>query len=119
MVGDWSQFDQMMQKLATAAPSGDVLLFLRGVEAIQRKNDARAAKSLFEDTVKAFPDFARARVSILLLQTQVIDLHAEYLLLKAAAPTHQIVQIAGPAIEREYEQWTEAGTSRRRARLAF
>jgi hypothetical protein len=119
MIGDWARFDEMMTKLGAVAPNSEALSFLRGVEAIQRKNDPRAAQALLEDALKAFPDFARARVSILLLRTQITDVYAEYQLLKQASPTHQIVQLAGPAIERAYERWTEAGTSNRRARLAY
>ena len=59
---DWSKFDEMVAKIEARNPDSVGLLFLRGVEARDRKGDPNQAKSYLEQALWRDQLFVRARV---------------------------------------------------------
>ncbi len=105
--GDWVKFDAMMTELETKHPNSNGGLFLRGLEALERHEDREKASGFFQKALAHDPQFVRAQVQLLLLQTEINGTYTEYQKLKALNPQHQIVVWAGPAIEDQYRIWSE------------
>jgi len=105
--GDWTKFDLMMTELEAKHPKSNGGLFLRGLEALERHEDREKAANFFRQALAHDPQFVRAQVQLLLLQTDIVATYGEYQKLKTLNPQHQIVVWAGPAIEDQYRIWTE------------
>jgi tetratricopeptide (TPR) repeat protein len=97
--GDWEHFDEMMAKLAAAKPDSNGLTFLRGIEALQRRSDRAAAQAFFEQALERDPRFARARVQLMLAQTDIMQAQRQLEKLREVSPHHQLVSWVGPAIK--------------------
>lgn len=94
---DWTKFDEMVAKIEARNPDSVGLLFLRGVEARDRKGDDNQAKSYLEQALWRDQLFVRARVHLLLTQSSDEGVDRQYELLRRASPYHQIV-LWGPSL---------------------
>ena len=94
---DWTKFDEMVAKIEARNPESVGLLFLRGVEARDRKGDPNQAKSYLEQALWRDQLFVRARVHLLLTQDTDEGVDRQYELLRRASPYHQIV-LWGPSL---------------------
>jgi tetratricopeptide (TPR) repeat protein len=113
---DWPSFDQMMKKLEELKPDSNGLLFLRGMEALERYGDRERAERWFEKALERDPKFARAEVQLLLAQSTIAGAHEALERLKQISPRHQIVVWAAPVIGAEYDSW-QAQEERHRERV--
>lgn len=100
---DWAGFDSMVKKIEAAQPNSNGLVFLRGMEALHRKNDPQKAAELFREALHRDPKFARAQVQLLLAQPDTEAAYVEFEKLRALNPSHQVVVWAGPAIAGAHE----------------
>lgn len=105
LIGDWDSFDGAVAKLEQTNPSSIGLLFARGMEQLDRFGDRQKAASFFNKALERDPDFMRAQVQLLLLQSDIPDAYRQYQALLKKSPAHQIVRWAGPVIARSYQQW--------------
>ena len=94
---EWTKFDEMVAKIEARNPDSVGLLFLRGVEARDRRGDDNEAKSYLEQALWRDQLFVRARVHLLLTQSTDAGVDRQYELLRRASPYHQIV-IWGPSL---------------------
>jgi tetratricopeptide (TPR) repeat protein len=104
---DWPHFDQAVAKLEETNPKSNGLLFARGMEALNRKQDRSAAMKYFDEALEKDPKFARALVERMLAQTDLIQARDEMNKLKEISPHHQLVVWVGPAVESVYQAWAE------------
>jgi tetratricopeptide (TPR) repeat protein len=105
LIGDWESFDQAVAKLEQTNPSSIGLLFARGMEQLDRFGDRTKAAGFFTKALERDPDFMRAEVQLLLLQSEIPDAYRQYQALMKKSPQHQIVRWAGPVITRSYQAW--------------
>lgn len=96
----WDRFDTMVAALRATNPDSNGLRFVQGVAAWERGRDRAAAAAQFEAALAADPDFVRAQAHLLLIQPTVADTARQLRRLAERNGEHQIVVLAGPAIER-------------------
>jgi len=110
--GDWPNFDKAMTWLKDSATEDAGVQYLFGLEALQRfavRNDAR---NYFEGALHLNPKLVRARAKLVLIQEDIRATHDQLEQLKAIAPRHAIVNIAGPSLNSEYETATALDRAR-------
>ena len=105
LVGDWESFDKAVAKLEETNPTSVGLLFVRGMEQLDRYGESRKAAEFFKKAIERDPDFMRAEVQLLLIQKDIPDAYRQYQVLMKRSPQHQIVRWAGPVITRSYQTW--------------
>jgi hypothetical protein len=96
IVGDWASFDAMIAKIDIAAPHNARVLFLRGMEALDRDAAPGEALRLFRKAVDEDPGFARAQAQVVMLQRSLSDVRRELEKLERINPGHQLAVLAGP-----------------------
>lgn len=99
---DWPLFDQAISKVD---PASTGLLFLRGVEQVDRFGKRDKGIELFKQALAKDPKFTRAQVHLMLARANIGEAYAEYQKLRQMNPKHQIVMYAGEAISRAYGAW--------------
>lgn len=93
--GEWARFDEMMAKLDAANPKSNGGLFLRGVEALQRKHDTATAELYFLQALEKDPKFARAQAQVALARVGRPEAQLELKRLADISPHHQLVRWMG------------------------
>ncbi len=105
LIGDWESFDKAVAKLEETNPTSVGLLFVRGMEQLDRYGETGKAIGFFRKAVERDPDFMRAEVQLLLVQKDIPDAYRQYQVLMKRSPNHQIVRWAGVVITRSYQTW--------------
>jgi hypothetical protein len=101
--GDWQHYDTAMTWLK-ANEAGDAgVQYLRALEAWKRFAVRREADAFLREALKVNPKLVHAQAKLVLIQETIDARYAELQALKALAPTHPIVNIAGPTITDEYQ----------------
>jgi len=93
--GEWDRFDEMMAKLDATNPRSNGGLFLRGVEALQRKHDTATAELYFLQALEKDPKFARAQAQVALARAGRPEAQLELKRLADISPHHQLVRWMG------------------------
>jgi len=93
--GEWDRFDEMMAKLDATNPKSNGGLFLRGVEALQRKHDTATAELYFLQALEKDPKFARAQAQVALARAGRPEAQLELKRLADISPHHQLVRWMG------------------------
>ena len=110
MKRDWAAFDATMARLDAAGIRSARMSYLRGAEALYRREDLAAARVAFEDALSRDPKLVRARAHLLLAQDSVAGMYAELERLQRVAPLHFVVLVAGPSIEAEFATLIAGGS---------
>jgi tetratricopeptide (TPR) repeat protein len=112
---DWGQFDKAMARFEDKqAPPDAGIQYIRAMESLKRFGVRKDARAFLDQALKLNPKKVRAQAKLVLLQDEIEAKHADLVKLQAMAPTHPVVNIAGPSIRRAYEM----ATSLNRARAA-
>jgi hypothetical protein len=106
LAGDWQHFDVSMTWLKSAEKQEGRLQYLRGMEALTRYEMAKDANGFFHEALRIDPKLVRAQAKLMLTETGIDAIHRELENLRALAPQHPIVTIAGPSITSEFETAT-------------
>jgi len=106
LAGDWQHFDVAMTWLKNNEKDEARIQYLRGMEALTRYEMQADANRFFHEALKIDPKLVRAQAKLILTESGVDAIHRELEALRALAPQHPIVTIAGPAITSEYETAT-------------
>jgi tetratricopeptide (TPR) repeat protein len=104
---EWKEFAENLAKVEERNPDSNGLVFLRGVAAEFRDNDATEAIKLFKQAVANDPQFVRAQAQLVLVTPSIFEQHKELQKLREIAPDHQLVRWAGPGIEDAHKRATE------------
>lgn len=99
MKGDWKKFDEMKKKLESTNPKSNGLVFLKGIEQLDRHKKPEEAAKFFREALKNDPKFTRAQAMLVLLPGSIEDTYKEYKALEELSPFHQIAVWVGPRIE--------------------
>ena len=77
--------------------------YLRALETLKRAAITKETRERLSAVLAINPKLVRAQAKLVLLEEGIVERHAELEKLRALAPKHPIVNIAGPAITSEYE----------------
>jgi len=94
----WVLFDEAVKELEKTNPQSNGLLFLRGVEAMDRYGDLSKARELLLKAIDRDPKFVRARVQLLLSHPFIGEAWEDYEHLRRANEHHQVVVFAEPLL---------------------
>jgi hypothetical protein len=114
---DWDHFDVSMTWLKANEKDEARLQYLRGMESLTRYEIQKDAANFFREALKLDPKLVRAQAKLVLTETGIDNIHQALEELRALAPRHPVVTIAGPAITSEYDMAT-AFTRARDARAS-
>lgn len=99
-VGDWEAFATTIAKVDVAAPHNARVLFLRGMEALDRDGRVAEATELFRRAVEESPGFTRAQAQVVMMQRSLTTARHELDKLAAMQPAHYLVVLAAPWLAR-------------------
>lgn len=111
---DFRQFDTAMTWLKDIEDRDAGILYLRALETLNRYGVRKDTTALLQKALQANPKMVRAQVKLVLTVDGVDAVYAELEKLRAMAPQHPLVALAGPSIKSNYE----LSTSFRRAQEA-
>jgi hypothetical protein len=103
LAGDWQHFDVAMTWLKNNEKDEARIQYLRGMEALTRYEMQADANRFFHEALKIDPKLVRAQAKLVLTENGIDAIHRELETLRALAPQHPVVTIAGPAITSEYD----------------
>src|SRR5689334_8338699 len=97
---DWMKYDEAMAWFERKQVPPDAgILYLRAMESWRRYGVRSDARAFLEEALERDPKMVRAQAKLALMGEDIADLQK----LQAMAPSHIIVNIAGPTIWREHE----------------
>jgi len=111
---EWLAFDAAMGWLKDTEAKDAGLVYVRALEALSRFAVRKDAATLLRNALQLNPKMARAQAKLMLVEDGIDAKYAEFERLKALAPQHPVVWIAGPSITSDYE----LSSSFRKARAA-
>jgi hypothetical protein len=100
---DWEKFDTAMEWLKEGAATDPMVQTMKAGEAMKRFAIRKEARGFLTEALKLNPKLVRAQAKLVFFEEGIAATHAELEKLRAVAPRHPIVNIAGPAIDSEYE----------------
>ena len=106
LAGDWQHFDVAMTWLKNDEKKEARLQYLRGMESFTRYEIQKDATGFFHAALALDPKLVRAQAKLVLTENGIDAIHHELETLRALAPQHPVVTIAGPAITSEYDTAT-------------
>ncbi len=109
---DFELYDTTMTRLEKVAATDAALQYLRALESLNRAGIRKEASAHLREALKLNPNLVRAQAKLVLTEEGIEAIHAELQKLKAVAPRHPIVNIAGPSIVSEYETSTALAKAR-------
>ena len=102
--GEWKKFDEMKKKIEATNAKSNGLVFLKGMEQLDRYKKPELAANFFREALKRDPQFTRAQAMLVLLPQSEPDTYKEYKALETLSPYHPIVVWVGPRIERSHNE---------------
>jgi len=112
--GEWLAFDAAIGWLKADEAKDAGLIYLRALESLSRFAVRKDAAVLLRKALQVNPKLARAQAKLMLVEDGSDAKYAEFEKLRALAPQHAIVWLAGPSITSDYE----LSASFRKARAA-
>jgi hypothetical protein len=100
---DWLRYDDMMAPLEAAGVDEAAISYFRALENLHRNSDKENCRAYLREALTKNPALVRAQAQLVLVQDDIDTRYAELQTLKKMKADHPIVNIAGIAIEREYE----------------
>jgi len=101
--GEWLEFDAAIGSLNDIEAKDAGLIYLRALESLSRFGVRKDAAALLERVLQINPQMVRAQAKLALVEDGIDAKYAEFEKLKALAPQHAIVWLAGPSITSDYE----------------
>ncbi|HEY0469334.1 MAG TPA: hypothetical protein VGC79_34320 [Polyangiaceae bacterium] len=101
--GEWLAFDAAIGWLKDTEAKDAGLIYLRALESLSRFAVRKDAAVLLRKALQINPKMARAQAKLMLVEDGIDAKHAEFEVLKALAPQHPVVWLAGPSITSDYE----------------
>jgi tetratricopeptide (TPR) repeat protein len=102
LMGEWTEYDKAMA--AFEGQRGDAgIQYLRAMEALFRYGIPKDARDHLQLALEINPRLVRAQAKLVLAEEGIEEVNAELQKLTAMAPSHIVVNVAGPSIKREYE----------------
>ena len=102
--GEWKKFDEMKKKIEATNAKSNGLVFLKGMEQLDRFKKPELAANFFREALKRDPQFTRAQAMLVLLPQSEAETYKEYKALETLSPYHSIVVWVGPRIERSHNE---------------
>jgi hypothetical protein len=109
---DYADFDMTMKRLEATESNDAGLQYVRAVESLRRYGIKKDASAFLHAALQLNPSMVRAQAKLVLTEAGNEATYAELQKLKAVAPKHPIVTLAGPAIISEYETSTALARAR-------
>ena len=100
---EWPDFDAAMSWFVETETKDAGLVYLRALEALNRRRVPKDATLLFREALRLNPKLVRAQAKLVLSEDGIDATFAEFEKLRAAAPLHPMVSILGPSITSDYE----------------
>ncbi|MEI9935778.1 MAG: hypothetical protein WDO69_01005 [Pseudomonadota bacterium] len=100
---EWPDFDTAMSWFADTEATDAGLVYLRALEALNRRRVPKDATALFRAALKLNPKMVRAQAKLVLTEDGIDATYREFEKLRGAAPQHPMVSILGPSITSDYE----------------
>jgi tetratricopeptide (TPR) repeat protein len=101
--GDWAEFQRNLQRAEGVDSERAGVQYARALERAARLADRAGARQQLEALANEFPELARVRAQLIVLEDDVEPRYAQLQKLKAINPRHAIVELEGKAIESELE----------------
>ena len=98
MTGDWEGFDKATAEVERLNPASVGLIFARAQEALLRFGDIKKTRSLLNQALLRDPEFARARVHLMMLEPNFGRFERELVNFARYRPTHQLVVWVQPLL---------------------
>ena len=93
MTGNWAGFDQATAEVERLNPASVGLIFARAQEALLRFGDIDKARELLKQALLRDPEFARARVHLMMLEPNFGRFERDLVEFATYRPTHQLVVV--------------------------
>ena len=100
---EWPDFDAAMSWFVDNEAKDAGLVYLRALEALNRRRVPQDASALFREALRLNPKMVRAQAKLVLSESDIDATHREFERLRAVAPQHPMVAIWGPSITSDYE----------------
>jgi len=100
---EWEKFDTAMGWFEDGKAPDPLVKYMKAGEALKRFVIRKEARAFLIEALELNPKMVRAQAKLVLLEEGITAIHAELEKLRAVAPTHPVVNLAGPAITAEYE----------------
>ncbi|HKO52760.1 MAG TPA: hypothetical protein VJV79_33865 [Polyangiaceae bacterium] len=100
---EWPNFDAAMSWFVETEKKDAGLVYLRALEALNRRRVPREATALFREALRQNPKMVRAQAKLVLSEEGIEATFAEFEKLRAVAPRHPMVSILGPSITSNYQ----------------
>jgi len=100
---EWPDFDTAMSWFADSETKDAGLVYLRALEALNRRRVPAAATALFREALRLDPKMVRAQAKLVLSEEGIDATYREFEKLRADAPKHPMVSLLGPSITSDYE----------------
>jgi hypothetical protein len=101
--GHWEDFDTAMGWLKETEAEDPGIQYLKAMEALKRFGIKKETRAFLTEALKLNPKLVRAQAKLLLVTEGIGPKHDELEKLRALAPDHPVVSLAGPAITSEWQ----------------
>lgn len=100
---EWPDFDAAMSWFVDNEAKDAGLVYLRALEALNRRRVPQEASVLFREALRLNPKMVRAQAKLVLSEGDIDATYREFEKLRAVAPQHPMVAIWGPSITSDHE----------------
>jgi len=100
---EWEKFDTAMGWFEDGKADDPLVKYMKAGEALKRFVIRKEARAFLVRALELNPKMVRAQAKLVLVEEGIAEAHAELEKLRAVAPAHPVVTLAGPAITAEYE----------------
>jgi tetratricopeptide (TPR) repeat protein len=100
---EWPNFDTAMSWFADTEAKDAGLVYLRALEALNRRRVPKNATALFREALRLNPKMVRAQAKLVLSEDGIDAKYGEFEKLRAVAPEHPMVSLLGPSIISDFE----------------
>lgn len=100
---EWPNFDAAMAWFVDTETKDAGLVYLRALEALNRRRVPKQATLLFHESLRLNPKMVRAQAKLVLSEDGIDATYGEFENLRAVAPQHPMISILGPSIMSDYE----------------
>jgi hypothetical protein len=99
----WSQYTEVNRLLDRREIDTPVVEYVRAMAEWERGQRLEACRSRLAELRAEEPDLVRVQADLVLVQDDIVSTWTELQRLKRLSPTHFMVRLVGPAIDRDYE----------------
>ncbi len=100
---EWPTFDTAMSWFEGAETKDAGLVYLRALEALNRRRVPKDATALLREALRLNPNMVRAQAKLVLAEDGIDARYREFEKLRAVAPQHPMVSLLGRSITSDYQ----------------